>query len=170
MAGEYSKEYSRGKKTGYYRKPKELYDIEAGEYIPVEQVFKRVYGSRHFWKLYMNEFLPVLRVFRNRQLDVLIYILEHIQSADNTFIGTYQRISKDCGVSMDTVRRTMQSLQEVGFLKKIQNGVYVISPNILVKGDDTKKGKLAKKFEETARNPDDNLEDVMAGQDGKDLD
>ena len=64
------------------------------------------------------DFLQVLGGFEYKQLDVLIYILEHTEAANNTFIGTYRSLEKNVGVSYDTVRRTITLLQGKGFLKK----------------------------------------------------
>ncbi|MCI6316354.1 MAG: replication/maintenance protein RepL, partial [Spirochaetia bacterium] len=61
------------------------------------------------------------------------------ESANNTFIGTYRSLEKNVGVCYDTVRRTMTLLQEKGFLKKISNGVYQVSPTIMMKGSEHKK-------------------------------
>ena len=85
------------------------------------------------------DFLQVLGGFEYKQLDVLIYILEHTESANNTFIGTYRSLEKNVGVCYDTVRRTMTLLQEKGFLKKISNGVYQLTPTIMMKGSAHKK-------------------------------
>ena len=84
------------------------------------------------------DFLQVLGGFEYKQLDVLIYILEHTEAANNTFIGTYRSLEKSVGVSYDTVRRTITLLQGKGFLKKVSNGVYQVSPTIMMKGSNTK--------------------------------
>ena len=38
--------------------------------------------------------LQVLGGFEYKQLDVLVYILEHTEAANNTFIGTYRSLEK----------------------------------------------------------------------------
>ena len=84
----------------------------------VDQITKRALGQKQFWKIYLMDFLQVLGGFEYKQLDVLIYILEHTEAANNTFIGTYRSLEKNVGVSYDTVRRTITLLQGKGFLKK----------------------------------------------------
>ena len=42
------------------------------------------------------DFLQVLGGFEYKQLDVLVYILEHTEAANNTFIGTYRSLEKKC--------------------------------------------------------------------------
>lgn len=119
-----------------------LVDQDTGEVIEVDQITKRAYGSKAFWKLYLMDFLQVLGVLDSRQVDILIYILENTEQANNTFIGTYTKIQNDLGVAPATVSKVMKKLQETGFIKKIQNGVWQISPNIMMKGNDNKKQML----------------------------
>lgn len=128
---------------------KRLIDEDTGERIEVEQITKRALGQKQFWKIYLMDFLQVLGGFEYKQLDVLIYILEHTEAANNTFIGTYRSLEKNVGVSYDTVRRTITLLQGKGFLKKVSNGVYQVSPNIMMKGTEHKKSLLLNYFEDT---------------------
>ena len=41
----------------------------------------------------------------------------------------------------------MRKLQENNFIKKIQNGAYLVNPNILMKGNDTKRQILLSYYE-----------------------
>ena len=50
------------------------------------------------------------------------------------FIGTYSKISKDVGCSSATIAKIMKKLQENNFIKKVQNGLWLVNPNILMKG------------------------------------
>ena len=115
-----------------------LVDKSTGE----AEEYKRKYRGRSFWKLHMKDFIDVLRAFKNKQLNVLAYILEHTKASTNTFTGTYRGISKACNVSLATVTQVMSLLQKKGFMKKLQNGIYIISPDILMKGDEMKRGRL----------------------------
>ena len=99
------------------------------------------------------DFLQVLGGFEYKQLDVLIYILEHTEAANNTFIGTYRSLEKSVGVSYDTVRRTITLLQGKGFLKKVSNGVYQVSPTIMMKGSEHKKSLLLNYFNDQQQEP-----------------
>ncbi len=42
----------------------------------------------------------------------------------------------------------MKKLQENNFIKKKQNGVYLVNPNIMMKGNDTKRQILLNYYEE----------------------
>ena len=63
-------------------KLKELIDKETGEIIEVDQITKKVYGQKNFWKLYLSDFLHVLDGIENKRVAILKYIL------DNTYSST----------------------------------------------------------------------------------
>ena len=84
-----SLEYISQTQTLVGQKKRELLDRETGEIIWVDQITKRTYGTKNFWKCYLIDFLSVLGIIDSKQLDIFIYIVENTQQANNTFIGTY---------------------------------------------------------------------------------
>lgn len=141
-------EYHAETQTLVGQKKRELIDTQTGEIIHVDQITKRVYGTKNFWKMYLMDFLMVLGIIDNKQLDVFIYIAENTNPSNNLFIGTYRSISEDVNVGLSTVTRIMKKLQENNFIKKIQNGVYQVNPNIMMKGNDHKRQILLSYYEE----------------------
>ena len=138
---EYDKnmEYISQTQTLVGQRKRELVDTQTGEIIWVDQITKRTYGTKNFWKCYLMDFLTVLGIIDSRQLDIFIYIVENTNPSNNIFIGTYKKISKDTGCSSTTIARIMKKLQENNFIKKVQNGAWLVNPNILMKGNDTKR-------------------------------
>ena len=126
-------------KTTLSPKQRELIDKETGELINVEQVNKVVYGNRNFWKCYLMDFLTILGIIDNKQVDIFIYIVENTNQSNNIFLGTYKKISEDLGCSSATIARIIKKLQANNFIKKIQNGAWLVNPNILVRGNDNKR-------------------------------
>ena len=137
-----SLEYNSNTQTLIGTKKRTLIDQETGEVIEVDQVTKRAYGQKNFWKVYLLDFLQVLGILESKQLDVLIYVLENTNSSNNTFIGTHKKIAEKTNTSRDTIHRTFKKLQDNNFLNKIQNGVYQVSPLIMMKGSEHKKQLL----------------------------
>lgn len=142
-----SLEYNSNTQTLIGTKKRELLDVETGEQILVDQITKRAYGTKNFWKCYLMDFLTVLGVFDNKQVDVFIFIAENTNPSNNLFIGTYKKISKEVGCSEPTIAKIMKKLQENNFIKKVQNGVWLVNPNILMKGNDTKRQILLTYYE-----------------------
>jgi DNA-binding Lrp family transcriptional regulator len=148
-------EYISQTQTLVGQKRKEYIDVETGEVIWVDQINKRVYGTKNFWKCYLMDFLSVLGIIDSKQLDVFIYIVENTNQSNNTFIGTYEKIAKDVGVSRPTISSILKKLQGNNFIKRVQNGVWLVNPNILMKGNDTKRQILLSYYE--SENPIDEM-------------
>ena len=140
-------EYISQTQTLIGQKKRELLDTQTGEVIWVDQITKRTYGTKNFWKCYLMDFLTVLGIIDSKQLDVFIYIVENTNSSTNMFIGTYTKIAQDVGVSRPTIATIMKKLQENNFIKKVQSGLWLVNPNILMKGNDTKRQILLSYYE-----------------------
>ena len=131
--------YSEATQTLIGTQKRELVDTETGEKILVDQITKRVYGTKNFWKVYLMDFLTVLGIIDSKQVDIFIYIVENTNQSNNIFLGTYEKIANDVGVSKPTIAKIMKKLQENKFVKKVQNGAWLVNPNILMKGNDSKR-------------------------------
>lgn len=143
-----SMEYISQTQTLIGQQRKRLQDLDTGELIEVDQITKRALGQKQFWKVYLIDFMQILGVLDSKQIDVLIYILENTKAADNTYIGTYRKTADGARVSLDTATRVMRKLQANNFIKKVQNGVYQISPLIMMKGSEHKKSLLLNYYED----------------------
>lgn len=143
-----SMEYISQTQTLIGTQRKRLVDQDTGEVIEVDQITKRALGQKQFWKVYLIDFLQILGVLDSKQIDVLIYILEHTEAASNTYIGTYRKTAEGAEVSLDTATKVMKKLQDNGFIKRVQNGVYQISPVIMMKGSEHKKQLLLNYYDD----------------------
>lgn len=140
--------YNENNQTLIGQTRRTLVDNDTGEKIEVDQITKRVYGQKNFWKVYLMDFLTMLGIIDSKQLDVFIFIAENTNPSDNRFIGTYRSISKDCGVAYSTTATIMKKLITNNFIKKVQNGVYQVSPNLMVKGNDHKRQMLLSYYDD----------------------
>lgn len=167
--------YEQNTQTLVGTKKRDLLDTETGEHIYVDQITKRVYGSKSFWKVYLMDFLMVLGIIDSKQVDIFIYIVENTNQSNNTFIGTYKKIAKDVGCSETTIAKILKKLQVNGFIKRVQNGVWLVNPNILMKGNDRKRQILLSYYDSeepieeitmtrTKRRPLENSVDNLPGQ------
>lgn len=152
MAGfDKSMEYVSSTQTLIGTQRKRLIDEDTGERYEVDQITKRALGQKQFWKIYLIDFLQVLGVLDSKQVDVLIYILENTEASNNTYIGTYRKTAEGSGVSLDTATKVMKKLQDNKFITKIQNGVYQVSPNIMMKGSEYKKSLLLNYYDDSKK-------------------
>lgn len=112
--------------------------------------------SAYFWKIDLSTFAKMWyngaeNTSQFKQLNVLAYIFQNIKATDNTIIATYQKIADDVGVSKDTVVRIMRHLGKNDFIRKRQNGVYMINPFKLMWGPEEKRLKLYSVYAEANR-------------------
>lgn len=139
--------YIQNTQTLIGERKRELVDRETGEVILVDQITKRVYGTKAFWKVYLMDFLTILGIIDSKQLDVFIYIVSNTNPSNNMFVGTYKEIAAKCEVSEPTIAKIMKKLQEKRFIAKRLRGVWYVNPNILMKGNDTKRQILLSYYE-----------------------
>lgn len=140
-------EYSESTQTLVGSQRRELMDTATGELMHVDQITKMVYGTKNFWKCYLMDFLTVLGIIDSKQVDVFIYIVENTNQSNNVFLGTYDKIAKDVGVSRPTIAKIMKKLQANNFIKKMQAGAWLVNPNVLMKGNDNKRQILLSYYE-----------------------
>ena len=87
----------------------------------------------------MADFLLALGILNSKSVKVACYILENVKYSDNTFLGTKKQIAKGCEVSEKTVYSVLTKLQQVDFMKRKSNGVYLINPKFVIKGNENKR-------------------------------
>ncbi|MEF3225904.1 replication/maintenance protein RepL [Campylobacter jejuni] len=124
-------------------------DTETGEKIYAKQITKKVYGRKQFWKVYLTDCLNILGCTESKQVNVLVYILENTEEANNIFVGTYKKIAKEANVSEPTIAKIMKKLQENNFIMKIQNGVWQVSPNIMINESEHKKSLFLNYYDDS---------------------
>lgn len=154
-----SMEYVSQTQTLIGSQKKRLQDLDTGEVMEVDQITKRVLGQKQFWKVYLIDFLQILGVLDSKQVDVLIYILEHTNASNNTYIGTYRKTADGSNVALETVRKVMKKLQDKSFIKRVQNGVYQVSPLIMMKGSEHKKQLLLNYYDDEPTEQDSQTEE-----------
>lgn len=87
----------------------------------------------NFYKVWMKSFIVTLDIVGNQKTRLCMWIVENI-NRDNQLIGTMRDIAKQTGMSLETVRITIKILLDADFLRRVQNGVYIVNPDIVYKG------------------------------------
>lgn len=130
-----------------YRYTEEI-DHDTQEVVPVCVVTKRIYGGgAPFHKVWMQTFLESFGICQSKQVDIMCYVYEHTQPANNLFLGTYKSIAAALDVTEPTIAKIMKKMQEKDFIRRVQNGVWFINPAIFMQGSDRKRRMLVTKFE-----------------------
>lgn len=87
----------------------------------------------NFHKVWMRNFISTLDIVGNQKTRLCMWIVDHINK-ENQLIGTLRGIADSSGMSLETVRVTMKILLDADFLRRVQNGVYIVNPDIVYKG------------------------------------
>ena len=142
------KEYNEDKQLLIKSQIRTFTDNDTGEVFEAEQIIKRFYGQKQFWKVYLSDSLEILVILQSKQVDILVYVIENTDSSTNLFLGTYKKIAKNTNTSEPTIATVMKKLQDNKFIKKIQNGAWQVSPRIMMKGSEFKKSLLINYYNE----------------------
>ena len=126
---------------------------ETGE-IAVFNVVKRSAANDYgFTKVWLNDLCHILDLVGNGKIKVFSYILANINPISNEFGGSIRELALIVKVDKVTVSNTIQILLKQGFMRKKRSGCYLISANLLVKGDSEKRVGLMVTYDEL-RKPD----------------
>lgn len=144
-----SSQYDKNANIKYISKETTYKSDDGQSTIHETAVYKKVYGGRHFWRVWLGDLLYTLGLINNsKQMDVVFHVMEKTDMSSNLFIGTLQKVADQTGISYKTVATIFKKMQDVDLITKQQNGVYKVNPSLLMKGDDHKKNRLVVEYEE----------------------
>lgn len=127
---------------------KTLMELDTGKEIEMKLVEDREYEKdSNFYKVFLKDFTAVLERVANRKTKILCFILKNM-TRDNRFLYTYRKTAKETGCSYATVTKTMELLQNAGFLCRDHSGCYIVNPSVIFKGTLSRRRYAAKIYEE----------------------
>jgi len=113
-----------------------------GEIKEMVVIDKYVEQDFNFHKIWLTDLLNIIEIIGTKKLKIVKYILNKMNTKDNTIYFTQRGLSKELGISLQTINDTIKILIETNFMKKVQNGVYQINPDIIIKGNSGKRVNL----------------------------
>jgi hypothetical protein len=100
----------------------------------------------NFDKIWIMHILDSLEAVGNQKIKVMNELIK-MKNNDNLIVATQDVICKKTGVSRPVVSQTLNILIESNFMKKIQNGVYMINPDTLFKGGKANRMNVLLKYQ-----------------------
>lgn len=141
------RQYDPNRNIAYISRTKRYIDEDGNEGTQTE-VYKKTYGRKHFWRVWLGDLLYTLGLINNsKQLDVIFYVLDNTDSSNNLYIGTIRKTVEMTGISHGTVSAIFKKMQDADMITKKQNGVYFVKPSLIMKGDDDKRHRLLIEYE-----------------------
>lgn len=99
----------------------------------------------NFFKVY-DSFFGVVSGLGGKESLVLDFLVCAMQSGNNMYVGTMKKIAVNINSSKATVQRAMDSLADKGFVAMQLDGVWLINPSMVIKGNRSKEKVLMDKF------------------------
>lgn len=93
----------------------------------------------NFHKVWMRNFIATLDIVGNQKTKLCFWIIDNLDK-ENKLCKTYRQIADESKMSLDTVRVTMKLLLESDFIRKYNQGCYIVNPDVLYKG--SRNGRL----------------------------
>ena len=121
-----------------------MVNTRTGEMLSVDIFIEKIphgYWEKAYAKV-LAEYIGAAGTATNR---VLAWLIKN-KDSNNRIIGTFSHIAKECDATVPTVSALFQKLYAKEMLKKVQNGIYMMSPKLLRHGSNTKGAVLFKKW------------------------
>jgi len=107
----------------------------------------------NFNKVWLQHLVNSIDGIANQKLRLAFWIIENLDK-ENKLIMTQRIIAEKSGMSLNTVVKTMQALQqgEPAFLQKINSGAYRVNPEVIFKGSHSNRMGICFEYKETDKN------------------
>lgn len=95
---------------------------------------------------YTAELFGLLEKLGNKKIEVFSYLLDK-KDGNNCVNTSIRSIAKETSTSIQTVQSTINILRESGLITR-KGSVYMISPSLMVKGNNIREAWLMQRYEE----------------------
>ena len=117
-----------------------------GEAKEVDVLMRPVTRSG-FMITYLSAIIQMIDNLGNKKMQVVKYILKHMDKSCNMLVKTTAEIEKDTGISKKTIIETLKILENANIISR-RSGVIMLSPKLVHRGDLKKERYLMTKFQE----------------------
>ena len=136
---------SKSRKTKIVGKETYLNQV-TGEVVEMD-VIESQGGDFNFNKIWFSHILQALDCLGSKKINVVTWFLEN-KDNKNRIIGTQRKIAESCNVSLQTVTKVIKILTEADVIRMEQQGVYMLSPNVVFKGSNQQRMNVLIKYHE----------------------
>ncbi|EFB70449.1 replication/maintenance protein RepL [Providencia rustigianii] len=115
-----------------------------GEVVDMN-VVETTFSDFNFEKIWLSHLLQALDCLGSKKIKVVSWLLEN-KDSKNTVIATQRKIAIGCDVSLQTVVDVMKVLLTSDVIRMEQQGVYILNPEVIFKGDKSKRMNVLIKY------------------------
>lgn len=102
----------------------------------------------NFHKVWMRNFISTLDIVGNQKTRLCFWIIDNLNK-DNQLVYTYRQIADKTKMSLETVRVTMNILLDSDFLRRQNQGCYIVNPDIVYKGSRTGRLNILNQYQDS---------------------
>jgi len=119
-------------------KPISLTDPLTGEVREVNRLIVPYgYKDKDFCKVYYSTIRKLADLPKSAQ-KVMDWCLENMDFENKVYILNQKKLAQELGVTYGTIRNAISLLLKQGFLKKLENGLYMVNPALACKVPDNR--------------------------------
>lgn len=119
---------------------------ETGEEITTNDIVKKT-GRNGFMITYLSAIVNLMDKLGNKKMQVVKYILEHMDKSTNTLIITTPELATKAKVSRPIVSETLKILEDSNIIAR-RTGAIMIHSDLVHRGSEEKEKYLLARFEE----------------------
>lgn len=97
------------------------------------QVVSIAERDANFHKIWLEHIIQSLDIIGNQKMRFAFWLLDNMNS-ENQITMTLRQMTQKSGMSLQTVSRTIRALMESDFLRRVNQGVYQVNPDVIFKG------------------------------------
>ena len=121
-------------------------NLETGEIIDATEITKKI-GRQGFMITYLSAIINLIEVLGNKKMQVVKYLLNNMEKANNTLIITTRELADKSKVGHNTVLETLKILESAGIIKR-RTGAIMVNSNLIHRGNERKEQTLIARFQE----------------------
>lgn len=128
-----------------YTGKRRFQDLDTGEIIEIDEIVKRV-TRQGFMITYLCAIVDLIDTLGNKKMQVVKYILNHMDKHNNTLILTTQELARKSKTSYQTTQHTLKILESAKIIAR-KTGSMMVSSNLIHRGNAQKEAYLLTRFE-----------------------
>ncbi len=120
-------------------------NLATGEIVEANEVLKKAPERNGFMITYLSTIIDLLDIVGNKKLVIVKYILNNMDTHNNTLLTTTRELAKATRVSTPTITETLKILEENEIISR-RTGAIMLNPKLVHKGSSGKERALITRF------------------------
>ena len=139
-------EYNDDYKISFGQSHRTVVDKETNQELSLIVKTSLAYGEETYKRTYKAFFASCFRYADSAKTKVLFYIMSSLKYRQYKYVAQPEDIAAGAGVSRASVFTALRDMQAEDFIRKIQNGVWMINPDLISDLDELMRQRLVRDY------------------------